>query len=267
MNTSSNRGHGTFSNDAFKGRVALVTGGASGIGLATARAFAACGASVVVADLPGGAGEAAARELREGGAQAAFVVVDVADHASVTKMVEATVGAFGRLDCAINNAGISGGGGPRMATADYDLENWRRVISVNLDGVFHCLRAEIPAMLANGGGAIVNMASILGSVGFANAAAYTASKHGVVGLTRVAALEYSSRNVRVNAIGPGFIETPMTAPIRSTDEGREMITAQHPIGRLGRPEEIADLALFLCSGAASFITGAYYVDDGGYTAR
>jgi NAD(P)-dependent dehydrogenase (short-subunit alcohol dehydrogenase family) len=267
MNTSHQRRHSTFSNEAFRGRVALVTGAASGIGLATARAFAACGAQVMLADLPGAAGESAARELRDAGAQARFVAVDVADPASVRSMVDATVSAFGRLDCAINNAGISGGGGPRLATADYDLENWRRVISVNLDGVFHCLQAEIPAMLANGGGSIVNMASILGSVGFANAAAYTASKHGVVGLTRVAALEYSSRNVRVNAIGPGFIETPMTAPIRATDEGREMITAQHPIGRLGKPEEIADLAVFLCSDAASFITGAYYVDDGGYTAR
>ena len=257
----------TFSQDAFAGRVALVTGGAAGIGLATARAFAASGARVVIADLPGEAGEAAAATLRETGAQAMFVPVDVADPRSASDMVRATVAAYGRLDCAINNAGISGSAGGRRETAEYDLDTWRSVLSVNLDGVFHCLRAEIPAMLAGGGGAIVNMASILGSVGFACASAYTASKHGVVGLTKVAALEYSKQGVRVNAIGPGFIETAMTAPIRSTDEGVAMLTAQHPIGRLGRPEEIADLALFLCSDAASFITGAYYVDDGGYTAR
>lgn len=258
----------TFSSDAFAGRVALITGAASGIGLATAQAFAACGARVALADLPGSAGESEARALRDAGAEAIFVAVDVADARSAMDMVTATVAAFGRLDCAVNNAGISGGGnGPRQPIADYDLDNWRRVISINLDGVFHCLRAELPEMLKVGGGAIVNMASILGSVGFATSSAYTASKHGVVGLTRVAALEYSQRGIRINAIGPGFIETPMTAPLRASDEGLAAITAQHPIGRLGQAEEIATLALFLCSDAASFITGAYYVDDGGYTAR
>lgn len=259
----------TFAANAFSGRVALVTGAAAGIGLATAQAFAASGARVMIADLPGDAGETAARTLRATGADVRFVAVDVADPVSVSDMVQATLSAFGRLDCAINNAGISGSRGPnsRRETTELDLDTWRQVIAVNLDGVFHCLRAEIPAMLATGGGAIVNMASILGGVGFAGASAYTASKHGVVGLTRVAALEYSKRGVRVNAIGPGFIETAMTAPIRSTDEGVAMLTEQHPIGRLGKPEEIAGLALFLCSDAASFITGAYYLDDGGYTAR
>ena len=257
----------TFSPTAFAGKVALVTGGAAGIGLATARGFAGCGAKVMIADLPGSAGEAAALSVREAGGQASFVAVDVGSPASVADMVAATVGQFGRLDFAINNAGISGSGPVRKATADVDLDTWQRVISINLDGVFYCMRSEIPAMLANGGGAIVNMASILGTVGFANSAAYTASKHGVVGLTKVAALEYSARGVRVNAIGPGFIETAMTAPIRSQSESLDMLVASHPIGRLGQSEEIASLAMFLCSDAASFITGSYYTDDGGYTAR
>jgi NAD(P)-dependent dehydrogenase (short-subunit alcohol dehydrogenase family) len=258
-----------FAADALAGRVALITGAAAGIGLATAQAMAACGAQIMLADLPGSDGETRAHELRQAGAQAAFVPVDVADPGSVNAMVQATEARFGRLDFAINNAGISGGDGSgvRRATAEVLPDTWRRVMAVNLDGVFHCMQAEIPLMLKGGGGAIVNISSILGSVGFAHSAAYTASKHGVVGLTRVAALEYSAQGIRVNAIGPGFIETAMTAPIRSQDAARQMLIASHPIGRLGQPREIADLALFLCTPAASFITGAYYVDDGGYTAR
>jgi len=258
-----------FSPNALAGKVALITGAAAGIGLATARAMAACGARVMLADLPDSEGADQAQRLIAEGAQAGFVAVDVADPASVQAMVQATRARFGRLDIAINNAGISGadGSGIRRATADVLPETWRRVLAVNLDGVFHCMQAQIPMMLEGGGGSIVNIASILGSVGFAHSAAYTASKHAVVGLTRVAALEYSARGIRVNAIGPGFIETAMTAPIRSQDASRDMLIANHPIGRLGQPEEIAHLALFLSSPAASFITGAYYVDDGGYTAR
>lgn len=258
-----------FSPNALAGKVALITGAAAGIGLATARAMAACGARVMLADLPDSEGADQAQRLIAEGAQAGFVAVDVADPASVQAMVQATRARFGRLDIAINNAGISGadGSGIRRATADVLPETWRRVLAVNLDGVFHCMQAQIPMMLEGGGGSIVNIASILGSVGFAHSAAYTASKHAVVGLTRVAALEYSARGIRVNAIGPGFIETAMTAPIRSQDASRDMLIASHPIGRLGQPEEIAHLALFLSSPAASFITGAYYVDDGGYTAR
>jgi NAD(P)-dependent dehydrogenase (short-subunit alcohol dehydrogenase family) len=258
-----------FSPNALAGKVALITGAAAGIGLATARAMAACGARVMLADLPDSEGAEQAQRLIAEGAQAGFVAVDVADPASVQAMVQATRARFGRLDIAINNAGISGadGSGIRRATADVLPETWRRVLAVNLDGVFHCMQAQIPVMLEGGGGSIVNIASILGSVGFAHSAAYTASKHAVVGLTRVAALEYSARGIRVNAIGPGFIETAMTAPIRSQDASRDMLIANHPIGRLGQPEEIAHLALFLSSPAASFITGAYYVDDGGYTAR
>lgn len=259
----------TFSADALAGRVALITGAAAGIGLATAQTMAACGAQVMLADLPDSDGAAQAERLRQAGAQAEFVAVDVADPASVHAMVQATEARFGRLDIAVNNAGISGGDGTgvRRATAEVLPDTWRRVMAVNLDGVFHCMQAEIPLMLRGGGGSIVNISSILGSVGFAHSAAYTASKHGVVGLTRVAALEYSAQGIRVNAIGPGFIETAMTAPIRSQDASRQMLIASHPIGRLGQAQEIADLALFLSSPAASFITGAYYVDDGGYTAR
>lgn len=265
----SSAANAVFSPNALEGRVALVTGAAAGIGLATARALSACGASVMLADLPGSDGAEQARLLGAAGLKVAFVPVDVADPVSVQAMVRATRERFGRLDIAVNNAGISGsdGSGVRRATADVLPETWRRVMAVNLDGVFHCMQAEIPLMLEGGGGSIVNLASILGSVGFAHSAAYTASKHAVVGLTRVAALEYSARGIRVNAIGPGFIETAMTAPIRSHDESREMVIASHPIGRLGKPEEIANLAVFLSSPAASFITGAYYVDDGGYTAR
>jgi NAD(P)-dependent dehydrogenase (short-subunit alcohol dehydrogenase family) len=258
-----------FSASALEGKVALITGAAAGIGLATAKAMAACGAKVMMADLPESDGAAQAEVLTREGKLAAFVPVDVANAGSVQAMVETTRQRFGRLDIAINNAGISGadGSGVRRATADVLPDSWRKVLAVNLDGVFYCMQAQIPLMLASGGGAIVNISSILGSVGFAHAAAYTASKHAVVGLTKVAALEYSAKGIRVNAIGPGFIETAMTAPIRSQDESHRMLVASHPIGRLGQPEEIAHLALFLSSPAASFITGAYYVDDGGYTAR
>ncbi|MFZ9406176.1 MAG: SDR family NAD(P)-dependent oxidoreductase [Burkholderiaceae bacterium] len=258
-----------FSSSALEGKVALITGAAAGIGLATAKAMAACGAQVMLADLPGTEGAMQAEALTREGRQAAFVPVDVADANSVNAMVEATRQRFGRLDIAVNNAGISGsdGSGVRRATAEVLPATWRKVLAVNLDGVFYCMQAQIPLMLQTGGGAIVNISSILGSVGFAHSAAYTASKHAVVGLTKVAALEYSARGIRVNAIGPGFIETAMTAPIRSQDDMQRLLVASHPIGRLGRPEEIAHLALFLSSPAASFITGAYYVDDGGYTAR
>lgn len=269
LNASTASPSQTFASDALAGRVALITGAAAGIGLATAQAMAGCGAHIMLADLADSDGAAQAERLRASGAQAAFVAVDVADPASVQAMVQATASRFGRLDIAINNAGISGGDGSgvRRATAEVLPDTWRRVMAVNLDGVFHCMQAEIPLMLRSGGGSIVNISSILGSVGFAHSAAYTASKHGVVGLTRVAALEYSAQGIRVNAIGPGFIETAMTAPIRSQEATRQMLIASHPIGRLGHPREIADLALFLSSPAASFITGAYYVDDGGYTAR
>jgi NAD(P)-dependent dehydrogenase (short-subunit alcohol dehydrogenase family) len=177
-------------------------------------------------------------------------------------MVRAAVEEFGRLDVAVNNAGI---GGPQAPTGDYPLDGWAAVIAVNLSGVFHCLRAEIPAMLEAGGGSIVNMASILGSVGFAQSVAYVSAKHGVVGMTRTAALEYAGQGLRVNSVGPGFIATPLLDA--ASPEIVAGVASLHPLGRLGRAEEVAELVAFLASARASNITGAYYLTDGGYTAR
>jgi NAD(P)-dependent dehydrogenase (short-subunit alcohol dehydrogenase family) len=171
---------------------------------------------------------------------------------------------FGRLDIACNNAGI---GGPQAPTADYPLDGWAQVIGINLSGVFYGMKYQLPAMLKNGGGAIVNMASILGAVGFAGAPAYTAAKHGVVGLTQAAALEYSAQGVRINAVGPGFIHTPMISALEDNQAVNDMLVAAHPIGRLGRAEEVAELVLWLSSDKASFVTGSYYPVDGGYLAR
>jgi NAD(P)-dependent dehydrogenase (short-subunit alcohol dehydrogenase family) len=248
----------------FDGKVALVTGAASGIGLACAQTLAARGAAVMLADRSAQAGEQAARGIAQAGGQADFVAVEVTDPDSVQAMVDATVARFGGLHVAVNNAGV----GRRTAQDDrYGLEDWHRIIGINLTGVFLCLRAQLPAMAAGGGGSIVNLASILGSVGFPGAAAYTASKHGVVGLTRAAALDNAAQGIRVNAVGPGFIETPMIAHVTAEQSMRDFLVAQHPIGRLGQPQEIANLIAFLASDQASFITGAYYTVDGGYTAR
>ena len=248
----------------FTNKIALVTGAASGIGLACAQTFASGGAKVIVADRHREVGEAAAAGIRAAGGQASFVEVDVADAASVQAMVDATLAAHGRLDIAVNNAGVAGRGNP---TDRYSLDDWQHIIGINLTGVFHCLRAELPAMIAGGGGAVVNLASILGSVGMAGTPAYTASKHGVVGLTRTAALDSAQHGIRVNSVGPGFIETPMIAQALSDAAMTAHLITQHPIGRLGQAQEIANTIAFLCSDQASFITGSYYTVDGGYTAR
>jgi NAD(P)-dependent dehydrogenase (short-subunit alcohol dehydrogenase family) len=231
---------------AMNGKVALVTGGGSGLGEACVHALAARGATVVVADISKDAAERVAGAVGNG---AAAVTADVSDEADVRSMVERIVGDHGRLDVAVNNAGI---GGDQLPTGEYPVESWRKVLSVNLDGVFYCMRHELPAMVAGGGGAIVNMASILGSVGFAQSCAYVAAKHGVVGLTRTAAIEYARQSIRVNAVGPGFIETPLLAA--ASQEIVAGVAGLHPVGRLGRPEEVAALVAFLAS-------------DGGYTAQ
>jgi len=248
----------------LQGKVALVTGAASGIGRAVALAYARHGAKVLVSDLDAAGGEDTVRLVREAGGQAQFARCDVARPDEAQALVRKAVDAFGRLDIACNNAGI---GGDLAPTADYPDEAWEKVIAVNLSGVFYGMKHQIAQMLKDGGGAIVNVASILGQVGMAGAPAYTAAKHGVVGLSKAAALEYSAQGVRVNVVGPAFIHTPMIERLESDEATRQALVAQHPIGRLGRPEEVAELVLWLSAPQASFVSGAYYAVDGGYLAR
>ncbi len=257
----------------FSGKVALVTGAASGIGEAVARQLAAGGAQVVVADLHRDAAEQVASSI---GAQARARQLDVSDADAVRQLVDATVAEYGGLHLAVNYAGIGGVvasetannagiGGASRDTADYPLEEWHRVLGVNLHGVFYSMKYEIAAMLAGGGGAIVNMASILGSNGWAGSTAYVAAKHALVGMTKTAALEYSARGLRINAVGPGFIDTPLLAGMdRAAYDG---LVALHPAGRLGKAAEVAALTCFLLSAQASFITGSYHLVDGGFSAR
>ena len=247
----------------FNGKVALVTGGASGIGKACIQKFAAGGAKVVVVDMNEKLGKEVAEAVKKDGGEALFLKVDVSDAKAVEKMVADTVAKFGRLDIAVNNAGI---GGEQNPVGNYSVDGWLKVIGINLNAVFFSMRYEIPQMLAQGGGAIVNMASILGSVGFATSSAYVAAKHGVVGLTKSAALEYSKEGLRINSVGPGFIKTPLLEG--ALDEPTTAYLAGlHASGRMGEAEEVANLVAFLCSDEASFMTGGYYLVDGGYTAQ
>ena len=250
--------------DAFIGKVALVTGAASGIGRTTAQLYASEGAKVVVSDVSEKGGEETVRLIQDNGSDAVFIQTDISDPAQCESLVKGTLEAYGRLDYACNNAGIGGESNP---VGDYGIESWQKVIAVNLSGVFYCMRYEIPAMLETGGGAIVNMASILGRVGFASAPAYVAAKHGVVGLTKNAAIEYAEQGIRVNSVGPAFIRTPMIAELENNPDSHKMLLSLHPMGRLGEPSEIAELVIWLSSEKASFVTGAYYAADGGYLAR
>jgi NAD(P)-dependent dehydrogenase (short-subunit alcohol dehydrogenase family) len=248
----------------FKGKVAVVTGASSGIGKSISELYAREGAAVVLPDINQELGEETTQAIREAGGEAMFVRADVSKPSDCEEMVKAALDQYGRLDFACNNAGI---GGDQNPTADYSIEAWEKAIAVNLSGVFYCVKYEIPAMLKSGGGSIINIASILGRVGFAGAVGYVAAKHGVLGLTKNAAMEYAPHGIRVNVVGPGFISTPLIQELESNAEVNNMLISLHPIGRLGRPEEVAELVIWLSSEKSAFVTGAYIPVDGGYLTR
>jgi NAD(P)-dependent dehydrogenase (short-subunit alcohol dehydrogenase family) len=244
------------------GKTAIVTGGGSGIGRAIAYRFADEDANVVVTDVNEAGGTATVAEVLKRKGRAIFLRADTSSPKDSESAVRAAVEEFGALHIAINNAGI---GGTTAPVGEYPIDSWDKVIAVNLSGVFYGMRYQIPAMLTAGGGSIVNISSVLGQVGFRNAAAYVAAKHGILGLTKSAALEYGARQIRVNAVGPGFIMTPLLENM--SPEALKTVEARHAVGRLGTSDEVAQLVLWLSSDHASFVTGAYYPVDGGYLAQ
>ncbi|MGE0395156.1 MAG: SDR family NAD(P)-dependent oxidoreductase [Kofleriaceae bacterium] len=244
-------------------RVAIVTGAGSGIGQEVAYELAREGAKIVVSDIAEAAGIGTIEKIRKSNGAAIFVKADAGSAADHEALVAATMNEYGRLDIAVNNAGI---GGPSAPIGEYPVDGWDKVIGVNLSGVFYGMRYQIPAMLKSGGGSIVNIASVLGQVGFRDSTAYVASKHGVVGLTKSAALEYGPKKVRINAVGPGFIYTPLLEKNLSP-EALKFLEGQHAMGRLGQPAEVAALVRWLASDESSFVTGGYYAVDGGYLAQ
>lgn len=250
----------------FEGKTALVTGSGSGIGRATALAFAREGANVVIADLSQIGGEETLQIIKDSGGTAIFVETDVTRAADVESMVAKSVSTYGSLDCAFNNAGITG---EAMANVvDYPEEMWDRVILTNMKGTFLCMKYELPPMVEKGNGTIVNMASVAGLVGTRTSPAYTASKHGVVGLTRAAALDYATAGVRINAVCPGVTHTPLIDTfLELVPEMEKVYIDMHPMGRLGEPDEIAGAVLWLCSDASSFVTGHMLSIDGGSVAQ
>lgn len=247
---------------SLENKVAMITGSGSGIGKAAAILFAAEGAKVIVSDINENNGILVAEQINKNGGEAFFVKADSSKAEDNEALVNQAIQKYGTLDIAVNNAGI---GGPLGLTGEYPLDGWKKVIDINLSGVFYGLRYQIPAMLKNGG-SIVNIASILGQAGTKFSPAYVAAKHGVVGLTKAAALEYADKNIRINSVGPGYIKTPLVMNSLDTDTLNNLV-GLHPIGRLGESEEIAELILWLASPKSSFVTGSYYPADGGYLAQ
>jgi NAD(P)-dependent dehydrogenase (short-subunit alcohol dehydrogenase family) len=247
----------------YAGRVVLVTGGGSGIGEACCRRLAAEGARLAILDVDAVAAERVGATLRAAGSDVHVLACDVSDATATERAIKTAAAQLGRIDVAVNNAGIAGVLTP---ISDYPPETWNQVLCVNLSGVFHCMRAELPLLVQQGGGVIINMASILGTVGFAGAAAYVAAKHGVIGLTRTAALEYGPAKVRVNAVCPSFIQTPLTLGPLPDGATWEALSALHPLQRCAQPDEIASVVAFLGSDDARYMNGAVQVVDGGYTA-
>lgn len=246
----------------FQGRVAFVAGGGSGIGAATARLLAQRGATIVIGDIDDAAAQRVAAELVTKGAAASAVHLDTGDAQSVDQAIQSTSATYGRLDMAVNAAGITG---RLVPCGDYDAADWHRIIAVNLTGLFLCMRAQIREMQKGGAGAIVNLSSVMGQAAMAGTVAYAASKHGVEGATKAAALDYATQGIRINAVAPGYVDTPMIAGRSSNAE--EKIVALHPMGRIAQAQEIAEMVVFLLSPRASFVTGTVHQVNGGYSAR